>query len=1001
MAWDVKNRTEFTDIHGLDWRIDIEDETASSGDPVNMQATDTPLSFNFLAGSNKLFDSPIHGSTVDINVYAETNFQWAKLYAYGQQKYRVSIYYNTTTLYWRGFINSEGYQEPYDGVAYPVIITASDGLGQLKEMAYKYKTVTEDDTYYTGRQFESQIIIDILSKIQVTGFTEYCNLYEVTMNSTVTDSPFDQAKIDVDLFKDMNCYDVLKAILAKYDAIIHQVAGVMVIYRPLELSQALVKGRVFTTALCGGVAAADLVPEQFLDRTTAASDIQDVEGGNLIIQTPAKKVTINQNYGYKESWLDNYKFKADTFTGSTGGFDCEDWTTGTGIAPIGNYIPDEIDGISIHASETPTANYIYQTFGTNSVSTSGTFNFSFDYLLNNVGSLSYNGTIIHVKVKADDGSYYLHEVDENYLDWVAYETNIGITGTFPNGNSGWQSYKRTTDSLPLGGSYTITVWGLLVDDLYPMQTMIKNIRFYTNSDEIVVKRTKPSPFMVFWLGRLQAEKRELFKHPPTKEVKDIVEIVETEYIKTNDLKGEDLEYTYILGDVVDVGIDNVLEQFEGALSVTARDTLADAATAFDTDHSADYSTGGVTVTHSGNDIIFTATVAGTDFTGSTTITNTDGNLGGSVVNTTANAAGTPQIDTITIGGTGGTADITCNELVRGITYSSSLTQSATDFVTAYDEDYLAVNVVITSDGAVITFTENTGLGGFTGNTSIVMTSGDLSGLTDTTQEATEPTARVDTITLTGADGTANILCDGVTEEVAITETTTYSTEWHTEPDGTEDTLLLNIIKDEIAKQYSRPKQYLSIPIIEKSNVTANPQINITGNFKDVLNIDDSRLDIKTVSGWTLTNCTLAMASGYARYTTTDTDSYIKKTGLTVVGSTDYILSIRYRVVDGSPTSGQIFYGTASHGRGESYRKALALINDGEWHTVLLDMSNLTSGGTDWVDNVITDVWVDLTDQNPVIIDLDHIGFSRIYVFNSGTFNVRDREWQLDLIELIS
>jgi len=42
MAWDVKYRIEFTDILGLDWKIDIEDETAHIGDPTMVQATGTP-----------------------------------------------------------------------------------------------------------------------------------------------------------------------------------------------------------------------------------------------------------------------------------------------------------------------------------------------------------------------------------------------------------------------------------------------------------------------------------------------------------------------------------------------------------------------------------------------------------------------------------------------------------------------------------------------------------------------------------------------------------------------------------------------------------------------------------------------------------------------------------------------------------------------------------------------------------------------------------------------
>jgi hypothetical protein len=235
MSWDPKYRCEWTDILGLEWRADIEDETAHIGDPVVMQATGSPLSINFLYSGDSLIDSPIHGTTADLSIYSDTNFQWVGLYAYGERKYRLSIYYSTTNLYYRGFLNSDGYSEPYDGVSYPVILSASDWLGQLKDIPYKDGTVN-----YNGRNTESQIIFDILAKIGTTSFKEFVSIYEDSMEDTDADSPLNQTTVDVDIFQERNCYEVLTEILKTYSAIIRQVNGEFVIYRPDDLVNATI-----------------------------------------------------------------------------------------------------------------------------------------------------------------------------------------------------------------------------------------------------------------------------------------------------------------------------------------------------------------------------------------------------------------------------------------------------------------------------------------------------------------------------------------------------------------------------------------------------------------------------------------------------------------------------------------------------------------------------------------------------------------------------------------
>ena len=212
MAWGTKYRIEFKDILGLDWKILIQEEP-DPGSIIDLVATGDPLHFDLLSDSDE-FNDPIRPSKAIFNVWSTTDFMLTSLYSDEDFKYKVIIYKGAagTDVYWTGFIVTGEYSEPYDCTPYPVQITAVDGLNYLKNILYD-----DAGTYYNGRELESKIIMDILTKIQITGFTEYVNLYEVEMDITSDDSPMDQLKIDVDIFQDMNCYEVLFHILKKYN----------------------------------------------------------------------------------------------------------------------------------------------------------------------------------------------------------------------------------------------------------------------------------------------------------------------------------------------------------------------------------------------------------------------------------------------------------------------------------------------------------------------------------------------------------------------------------------------------------------------------------------------------------------------------------------------------------------------------------------------------------------------------------------------------------------
>jgi hypothetical protein len=835
MAFQVKYRSEYKDLHGADWKIDIlEDPWA--GAIITLTPTGDPLNFDYDSASDDIFD-PIKESFAKIGVMSSTNFALADLYATEELHFKVNIYQNAA-LYWTGWVDCGNYTEPYEIVPYPVLITATDGLSSLEDMLYKYQTTDPDDTYYEGRTLASQILIDILGKIGVTTFREYINIYENSMDSGDGDSPLDQTSIDVDIFKDMNCDEVLSEILKPFGSIIRQTSGVFCIYRPIELSQSTVHGRAFTSATVKS--SISLTPEQFIKRSGSTSDLIQVKGGVTMINDPVKKVSVNQSYGHKQSWIENWQFKQETYSNAIPSYPTfEGWlNVDCGAAKITSIIPSEVDGMVITGTNTyPTLSHCkYRSFAPYAQPTTDILGLSFEYLFNYSGAGSILSAHFYIRIRTSTSSHYIYDVDGKICNWdtTARGIDIVVTSLSP-GNTGWIIYQRNIEGLPASGPYTIEIFGLS-DLLSNFNVAIKNIQFYAPSTNIVIRKINfLKPFYSNILKRFG------FKVPQItmRLIKDMEdsEIVIREYIKSNVISGVELNYKCLLGDVSDASIDNVIEQFAGSLA-TGMTTLSKVAAAFVTDHAAHYLTHNIIVTSSGVTIIFTANVPGVDFTGSTTITNTVTNLAGSVVATHANVPALAGIVDIVLSGTSGTADISANGYTETATFNASLGQTATDFVNTFAAGFATVNVELTVQPVGVVRLSTVAGSTWTTYPAIVNVTPDLAA-SDVAeiQEAAPAEARIDTITLTGSTGTANILCNAVTEAAGFT--LEHTTTWSSRDPGLEAKELLQILADGIANNRSRPTQLIQMEIQEDNKVGSVTSLNLIGNLKDTGNTFNS------------------------------------------------------------------------------------------------------------------------------------------------------------------
>jgi hypothetical protein len=729
-------RIEFSDLQKVEWRISIEDPDFT-GDYTLLKATGNPLNFAYDNESDDVFD-PMRPSRATFEVYSETNFALLDLYSVEDMHYPVNIYCNEA-LYWTGYIETQNYEEVYEPVPYAVSITATDGLSILENILFAdniaYSEGEETITYYNGHELESAIILDILAEIGFTEFKEYVNIYEDDMVSTASDSPFDQIKIDRDVFKDYYCYEVLSELLRKYNAIIRQKDGVFCIVRPAELLDTTVYGRWFTGDTTK--TAITLNPDQFLKRKNTHPSARRIQlpGGRLMIAPPAKKVSSYQDYGNRQSWIDNYDFDSDSWNGT----DFQFWTKSASslICHIGQIVPGEKAGVYLYNRNTyPTlAYYIYQSFGTEAIiSTYDIFNFEFDFMTVNNEIIAKTGVKFYVRIKCDDANYWLVEKDDTEAIWQNTAGLITVETDAPLGFSSWSTWRRTITGLPAAGSYTIYIYNSDYTD--NVRVGVKNVKFYATSDEILVKTRKhKGPFKK--LGEWVLMNNPFGKDPTAKLVQvsrlDFDEITESEYHVYNGIVGNDRAYNYVLGDVVDADMDNTISQCKGALGVMKR-------------------------------------VNGY------------------------------RVDTIILTGTTGACDIIVGGLSDTAIFSGDLSDTAADFVTNNVLAFDSIGITLTSAGSHLIFTSKVLGADFEGDTSIVNVSGNLFG----------------TITYTTP---------------AYSETLEPSDKWNFRGESNYKPLLHHIA-DEIALEYSKPRQLIQMPLLETAQ---GVQIDVIGNFQDDIN----------------------------------------------------------------------------------------------------------------------------------------------------------------------
>lgn len=134
-------------------------------------------------------------------------------------------------------------------------------------------------------------------------------------------------------------------------------------------------------------------------------------------------------------------------------------------------------------------------------------------------------------------------------------------------------------------------------------------------------------------------------------------------------------------------------------------------------------------------------------------------------------------------------------------------------------------------------------------------------------------------------------------------------------------------------------------------------------------------------GWYGANATISNGKGYLRVTATAANPQLQSAAAAIGLTGSLFTKVRARITrrGGTGWRGTLYYSTPGHSFSSSIYSTLPNPNlaVGDTAVVEWDMANLNSGGTDWVDNSISRLRLDLGASSGDVFDIDWIAVGRV------------------------
>ena len=259
----------------------------------------------------------IQGTSLEFRIREKNDFEFLSFYTNNPKKFKTELYRagvglkadstsvtadDTThtadeeggsTRIWIGFLNPQQYSCKYISGGQDISFQATDSLGLLKSESFTL----------TGFRSEFQQIRYCVDKIGLN--LEYAIAIGLHVRNHNKNYPaITQSYSDCGVYTGMNCYEVLEAILIKYDATITQWGNrwCIVSYKDKKMDRFFYSWE----GVYQGIEAAP--PVILLDLVESAQHARPSGYLNMKLQPGGKKVFIKHDYGRKDSFLKNHDF---------------------------------------------------------------------------------------------------------------------------------------------------------------------------------------------------------------------------------------------------------------------------------------------------------------------------------------------------------------------------------------------------------------------------------------------------------------------------------------------------------------------------------------------------------------------------------------------------------------------------------------------------------------------------------------------------------------------
>ena len=202
MSYGLKYRLSFDSVSDTPYEINIL-EAGYDGPVENRNLGSVPVL--------KMDDGEaVRGTSLELSIETCFDGDLREFYTTDRKKFRVEVY-RSGVLFWSGHILPELYSEPYISVPFDVSVTASDGLGLLKNIPFGLsgKRSVFDVIKYCCEQTGLVLNYVFASKLLATGMSGVASVYT-------------QVFVDCNAFDDADCYEALEKVLITFGSYIKQ-----------------------------------------------------------------------------------------------------------------------------------------------------------------------------------------------------------------------------------------------------------------------------------------------------------------------------------------------------------------------------------------------------------------------------------------------------------------------------------------------------------------------------------------------------------------------------------------------------------------------------------------------------------------------------------------------------------------------------------------------------------------------------------------------------------